>query len=416
MPFTLDARAVWCGLKTRASTGDFATRHRFVVYSSAVCLAYLGAAAALWIGGGWPFDAEGFPAAVDFLGVWSAGRMALEGDAAEVYDWALHGRMEARVVGRDVGEYFSWHYPPTFLLAAAPFAALPYVPAWMAWNAFGVAALGASVHLIRPGAPFVLAALAAPSTFICAMVGQNGFLTAGLMAGAFATLDRRPWCSGVFIGLLTYKPHFGVLIPLVLVLTRRWGAFAAAALTASALAAASALVFGVDVWAAFFESASVAINGNLRKGGAEWWKLQSFYAFFHQAGGGERVAWAAHLAFAGMATAAVLRVWTGGATAEVRAASLIAASFLATPYAYIYDSVVLTVGALFLLADATDRGFQPFEKLLLVLCCMAPALLPAAGSIAAPAAGALLLCMAVRRAGPRSARSGRAACAPSGAW
>jgi len=410
-PFTTDVPTAWRG----AADAEFATRHRLVAYSSAVCFAYVCAAVALWLGGAWPYDRDGFPAVVDFLGVWSAGRMALEGQAAAVYDWALHQRVEARTIGRDIAEYFGWHYPPTFLLVAAPFAALPYVPAWMAWIAFGLAAMAACVRLIRPGAAFVLAALAAPSTLFCAMIGQNGFLTAGLVAGAFATLDRRPWCSGVFIGLLTYKPHFGVLIPLALLLTRRWSAFAAAALTASALVAASALVFGADVWAAFFQSASATVNDNLRKGSSDWSKLQSVFSLFQQTGGGEGFAWAMHLALAAAAAAAALRTWMGDTTTEVRAAALIAASFLATPYAYIYDSVVLTVGALFLLADATDRGFRPFDKVLLALCCLLPALFQVVGSVAAPSAAALLLCLAVRRAGPASVRYGRAGYALPGA-
>lgn len=56
-----------------------------------------------------------------------------------------------------------------------------------------------------------------PPTF-----GQNSFLTAALLGGSLLLLDKRPIVAGVLIGLLSYKPQFGLLIPLVLVATGRW--------------------------------------------------------------------------------------------------------------------------------------------------------------------------------------------------
>ena len=52
--------------------------------------------------------------------------------------------------------------------------------------------------------------------------GQNGFLTAALIGGALGLLERRPALAGICLGLLTYKPQFGLLFPFVLIADRRW--------------------------------------------------------------------------------------------------------------------------------------------------------------------------------------------------
>jgi hypothetical protein len=57
-----------------------------------------------------------------------------------------------------------------------------------------------------------LIAAAFPAVFVNIGHGQNGFLTAALLGSALLSLDRRPWLAGALIGLLAYKPQFGVLI------------------------------------------------------------------------------------------------------------------------------------------------------------------------------------------------------------
>jgi len=40
-----------------------------------------------------------------------------------------------RAVGHDFRDYYGWHYPPTFLFAAAALAMLPYLVAAVVWLA-----------------------------------------------------------------------------------------------------------------------------------------------------------------------------------------------------------------------------------------------------------------------------------------
>src|SRR5436309_2254785 len=86
-----------------------------------------------------------------------------------------------------------------------------------------VYAAGTSVDPI-----WLLLAAAYPAVFVNLGHGHNGFLTAALLGGALVLLDRRPIVAGVLFGLMAYKPQFGLMIPLVLIATGRWRAFAAA--------------------------------------------------------------------------------------------------------------------------------------------------------------------------------------------
>src|SRR3712207_9009933 len=103
-----------------------------------------------------------------------------------------------------------------------------------------------------------------------------------------------------------------------------------AAGTARAFAGASALGFGVEAWATFFGAASVGADEVLRKGGSDWSKLQSFYAFSHQIAGGYAASLAVHVAVSLAAAAATVLIWLRGTTLAVKSAAVVAASCLVT--------------------------------------------------------------------------------------
>ena len=68
-------------------------------------------------------------------------------------------------------------------------------------------------------------------------------------------LDRRPILAGLLFGMLSIKPQFGILLPLMLALTGRWRTVLAAATTVLLLVTAASFVFGIDVWTAYINDA-----------------------------------------------------------------------------------------------------------------------------------------------------------------
>jgi len=144
-------------------------------------------------------DALGRPLGTDFASFWSAGRMALHGQAAAAYDWAAHNAAQWRTHGTD--GYFPWSYPPLLLLVMAPVAMLAYVPALIVWQVSSLAAAVAVVHRIVPGRRTLLLALGFPGVLVCLGHGQTGFLSAALFAGGLLALQRNEMLAGILFGL-----------------------------------------------------------------------------------------------------------------------------------------------------------------------------------------------------------------------
>src|SRR5262249_47044662 len=150
--------------------------------------------------------------------------------------------------------YAIWPYPPTFLFILAPFALLPYLTAFLTWDLVTLTGCVAVVCLIVKRRPAIALVLASPFTAWNFFAGQNGFLTALLLGASLLFLERRPVVAGVFIGWLTYKPQFGILLPVALVAANQWRAAASAAATFAFFGVASTAIFGAGVWGGFARS------------------------------------------------------------------------------------------------------------------------------------------------------------------
>jgi arabinofuranan 3-O-arabinosyltransferase len=336
---------------------------------------YVAAFAAMTASHVWLWDAQGALVPYDFIDVYAAGKLALAHHPASAYDWPSHRIAEAAALHHPLAwkDYFGWHYPPPFLFAAAVLALLPYLAAFFAWSAATLPLYLLSVQRIvgRPGA--WLAAFAFPATFYNISVGQNGFLTAALIGGSLATLEERPILSGVLLGLLTYKPQFGILFPFALAACGYWRSVAAAAATAIVLATASWLTFGGDAWFAFVHSVPVTVDAVFMRGLEGWSKLNSVYGFCRWSGAGAGAAAATQIALDMLLIGAVFVLWRSKAPFALKAAALATATLLATPYAYIYDFPILAVAIAFLWRQ---QAFDFRETFLVAIACGAVAAFP----------------------------------------
>jgi arabinofuranan 3-O-arabinosyltransferase len=311
--------------------------------------------------GYWLIDDQGRPIAYDFVNVYAAGRLALEGHAASAYDWAIHKQAEFQALGHAFDGYFGWHYPPTFLFAAAPLALLPLIPATLLWLAVTLIAYVAAIRAIIPVHAATLLAIGFPGVMWNVSVGQNGFLTAALIGGSLMLIERRPLASGVLLGLLTYKPQFGILFPLALALDGRWRVIGAAVATALALAAAAWLVFGAESWRAFIEWMPATNNAVFVDGRVGLNKLQTLFGLVRWLGGSMSLAWAVHGALVALCLIVVALVWRWHPRFEIKAATLVTTALLATPYLFIYDFVVLAVPMAFIMRLGFRDGFLLYE-------------------------------------------------------
>jgi hypothetical protein len=356
-----------------------------------------------YLAGQFLLDAQGQPIANDFVNVIAAGRLALEGAAASAYDWPLHKAAEVRAIGHDFANYYPWPYLPTFLFAAATLALLPYLGAALVWLAATFAAYAAALRTILGDRIGILFALGFPATIWNVTAGQNGFLTAALIGGTLGCLERRPALAGVWLGLLTYKPQFGLLFPLVLIAERRWMTVAVAALVALAMAAASWLAFGGLTWLAFVHAMPGTSRAVFAEGAADFSRLQSLFGLVRAHGGSEALAWAVQAAGSIATAACVVWLWRRRAPYELKAAALAAGALLATPYVYIYDLVVLAVAVAFLLRLALERGFAAAEAAGLAAAGVLILIFPQVKTQVGLAAAVIVMILIVHRAVAASA-------------
>jgi hypothetical protein len=253
-------------------------------------------------------------------------------------------------------------------------ASVPYAWGLSIWLVASLAAYLAAMRAILPRPETLLVALAFPAVFVNIGHGQNGFLTAALLGGALHLLDRRPWLAGVLIGLLAYKPQFGVLIPVALLAGGRWNSIGAAAATVAALAAISFVTLGSSVWHAFADSMTFTQTVVLEQGDTGWEKIQSVFSAARMWGAGVPTAYAIQIALGLTLAASLAWLWQSDAAFELKASALATASLLATPYVLDYDLVVLAVAIAFFGRHGLSRGFRRFEISLLAAAWIVPLL------------------------------------------
>jgi glycosyl transferase family 87 len=311
----------------------------------------------------WIFDAQGRGIPTDFVNVWSAGKLALDGHPAQAWDWDIRKQVQVAVLGQSYVGNFAWHYPPPFLFVAAILAQFPYALAFIGW-----ATASLVPYLVMMGAmigrPFgLLLGAAFPVVLANTTVGQNGFLTASLIGGTLYLLPKRPILAGICLGLLSYKPQYGLLFPLVLIAASQWRAFVTAAVMAAVIAALSWRAFGSESWHAFFHWMPMFSQAFFTEGRATWFKMQSVFGLVRFLGGSEPLAWTFQCIMSGVVVVVVglVLMWRSQMRYALKAAALATGTLLLTPYLFLDDMMVLAIPTALLIRIGLADGFERYE-------------------------------------------------------
>ncbi len=342
---------------------------------------------------GWP---GGFG---DSFALWSFGRFLADHAAITIYDpTALRSAQLA--LGMDPGAIYSFPYPPSFLLVVWP---LGQLPGWLACVALIAFSLPLYLWATVGGnwrSPALLAALMAPTTAIAIVSGQSGFLAAALLAGGLRLAAFYPAAGGVLLGLLTYKPQLGLLVPVALVAARLWRTLAIASVTAILLIVATSLLFGGAVWPRWAASLPAFSRQFAAESGEIMHLMPTILAALLQLGVAPATAQLAQWAATAGAAVIVWILFRSGPP-QLAGAGLLVAAFLATPYAFVYDMPIVATAVIWVIAerhraaDALGTG----EVLVMMSAMIAPITMVAGTSKfpLAPLALILLLGAIVRR-------------------
>lgn len=319
----------------------------------------------------------------DYL-VFRAGAMVRDA-AARVSYYQIGPFMDAlRGMYPDLGPgSFAWPYPPHMFLLVKPLAGLPFIPGFLLWEGTFLVVFVATLRSLWPDRYGILFAVASPAVFSAILTGQTGLLTGSTLALSAANAERRPWLAGAAAALLTLKPQFGILLPVAFIAGRHWRAFGAAALLCTAVAATSALAFGLDVWRAF--ARELVSHGQLlaTEGAFPVGKLNTPFGAAAVLGLPHSMAMTLQLVVTALLAGFVYLCWRRVASRELRVAVLAAATALATPYGFYYEMTILVPALLLVAKVARERGWLPGEQLSLVVLWFASFFPP--GSSAAPA-------------------------------
>lgn len=370
------------------------TVKRVTFYSGVLLVAYLAAAISQLFHAHHLMFASGTCVGGDFVNPYAASIAALKGDPASVYDIHRQHLQEVAVMGgKDFG-VLGFHYPPMYLLIVLPLSMLPLIASWVVFEAV---TLGGYLAVLRRIAPVPLGlwlAITFPAVIINFMCGQNGFLTTALIGGGLLLLDRWPLLAGFLFGLMAYKPQFAILIPLALIVGRRWRALIATAISTILFAAISLAVFGAPAWRAFLGSIAFTQNIVLERGAIDFPTLQSIFGAIRMWGGGVEVAYVFQAVVAIYAASAVVWVWQTRRPFALKAATLAVGSLMVSPYVLQYDLVLLALPIAWLAMEGFEKGFLPYEKAVLSVAWILPRVsLPVSQSAKIPIAPIVIIAL-----------------------
>jgi len=202
-----------------------------------------------------PKTAFGESVLPDYLAHWTGGRLVLDGQLANLYDQRTQFEVQTATLGQTAK--LAWFVSPPFVgLLYAPLAGLPYLASAALWTLLSVVMLLTALKLARPLAPnipnarwrmIVLVCFASQPVLELIGSGQDSaFSLLFWVAGTRLILARRDVLAGVVFALGLCKPQLFVLVPVVMLVQRRYRSLAAWSSTAILLAFISVLMVGVN--------------------------------------------------------------------------------------------------------------------------------------------------------------------------
>jgi hypothetical protein len=313
----------------------------------------------------WP--AHGRPELIDFSWIWAVGQAVVSGNGGRVYDFSYFSTPQIAIFGHQgsAGGGFSYVYPPNLLLYLAPLGLLPYFPALLCWLVSTFLLSYAALRQITEKPLATLLGAAPTGVAWNIKLGHTGFLAAGLLGFALALIEQAPFSGGLVLGLLAYKPQFGIVFPIVLVAAGQWRVLLGATTSTVLVAALTALFFGFGVWLDFFDFMTARL-ATFRPDPLMTATTQTVYGFAIWLGCSVATARLIHLGLVVPAVIVVCVIWRRPVPYALKAASLALCALLATPYLLAYDLVVLAVPAAFLLKEIRHSGVLPGERFALL--------------------------------------------------
>ena len=305
----------------------------------------------------------------DYPAFYGAGRIIAQGDGNNLYDSEKQAEIQKDLYPGKHNVFMPFPYPPFVAVAYYPFALMPYRLSYAVHTIVMAAALFLTIFLvcpiheqIRQNYLFVACiALSFYPMFRAILGGQNTAITLFLFVLSWrAVLAKKELLAGMILGLLLFKPQFGLPLIGLYVISGHWLVGVGSLLTAMILYGIGALISG-PMWITDWYQYTIWLSQ--ADAGINYDKAVSWLGFFQAILG-----WKNHLAiFAGWvmsaATAIVVAiVWMiGRRRADLTAQLAMAAPALVLipPHVNYYDISIALFTCLAIVGKISKGSWLP---------------------------------------------------------
>ena len=295
------------------------------------------------------------PIGGDFVNMWTAGRMALDGRGPDTYVTERFNEAQQELVGAPIGHRV-WAYPPPSLFLAAPFGAMGYLAALATWSALGLVVLAVGSRRFGFGSIETALVVLSPASLLCVYYGQTGNLAAGLLLTAMGA-RRASTCAGS-AAVLSIKPQLGFALPVLWAVERRWRTIAAAAAAVVGVVGLSVAAFGAEAWRGYLGDTLPELSLLERHGFGKFEHMipSMFMALRVLGVDGDLAARIHGIVAAPLAIGVVVAVVRTRTRVDQQRALALLGTALLTPYLHVYDLTIVAVAGLLLWTMMERRG------------------------------------------------------------
>jgi Glycosyltransferase family 87 len=326
----------------------------------------------------------------DFVYLYGIGHLLNEYPAVNLYDYNLQQKIFNQIYPAHEAFYGPSPYPPYVALFFRPFARVSFESAYLVWMgislALYIAGIAATAKAVFPkerlkiSLIFCFALAFYPFVFGTLLNGQLASVAVfSIGLAIFQERHSNPFCSGLALSLLAYKPTLLFLLLPMLLLTRRVKTLFGFMFGTVILVVVATAFTGIQTWPAYAHMlAQFRHSAGLRDQSAlQLWKYIDFVSSSYAIPGGRSRAGVAILICLTSTIASGLAVllWksvAGGRSAQYLAwAATLTLTLIVNVYVPIYDSilvtiaVILTLGALEDLEWSVATGWITFLSLLI---------------------------------------------------
>ena len=171
----------------------------------------------------------------DFLQEWVGGQILLSDQRGKLYDTEFFGNRQhdPSTLGFHWNEasYYPPIYPPGYYLAVSPLSQIPYQTAAVVWLVGSLVCLFLVFYLVARHHPMgehvwiwgsLLAAAFAPVLFSL-NIGHKSMLILLVLTSTYLLLyHKKSFWAGLVLGVIAFKPHFILLLAVMMLLQRDW--------------------------------------------------------------------------------------------------------------------------------------------------------------------------------------------------